>query len=161
MKRCYELYFNAIIRISNYDLQSTLRGSTEGTHDNLEDEFYSCRKKDLKTLIWVIMSSTGQVLKDWRGRNIWIIKIEARWRSFILASRMNSASCIPIFTISWTHDARILHTLISVVCTFLFVVSPLLYEPFGIANLYFFLLKAFGDLTKVSTFDEIAMKGLP
>ena len=85
IKRSYEVYFDTIIKITKCSLRSVLGGCIEGTHSILRDKSHSCCKVDLKTLEWVMGSSTGPVPKDLLGRNIWINKIGARWRSFILA----------------------------------------------------------------------------
>ena len=84
MKRNYELYFNIIVNNLEYNFHSALGGCIGDTHENLMDKSLSRRKFDIKTLEWTIGSWTSLVLNDWRGNNIWFIKIRACWRSFIL-----------------------------------------------------------------------------
>ena len=63
-KKGYEVFFNIIINISKYNFQSALGGVIGGTHSVFSDKSHSYRKLDLKTLEWVMRSSTGPALKD-------------------------------------------------------------------------------------------------
>ena len=74
-----------IIKISKSNLQSASGGFMERTHENFRDKSHSGRKSHLRTFEWVMGSSTDPVFKSWLGRKVRIIKIQARWRSFILA----------------------------------------------------------------------------
>ena len=64
----YEVYSNVMINISKCNLLSALEGCKKGTLDNLMYVSHFRCKLALKTLNWVIGSSTVPALKHWRDK---------------------------------------------------------------------------------------------
>ena len=113
MKRGFEVYFDSIIKISKYNLQSASGGCIGGTHKKLREKSSSCCKIDLKTLDWVMESSTDPVPNNCLGRIICIIEIGDRWRSFILAWKRMQNGSKPVsywFQALWKTNVMLKHS---------------------------------------------------